>query len=74
MRTILSLRSDLAFLPKDVKVMAKAFDNALVLLRERGRTEHARETVARLIIEEATRGERDPDRLCQTALQGFYKQ
>lgn len=74
MRTLLSLRSDLAFTPAEVDILAAAFNRVLDTLGELGLTEKARERVATLIFEEAKTGERDEQRLYRSALLRFGQQ
>jgi hypothetical protein len=54
------------------RLMGVAFEMALVALqRTDGIVNPTRETVAKKIIELAKAGERDPERLCDTALQSL---
>ena len=48
-------------------ILAKAYDNAIVELRDRG-PDSVREAIARRIVTLASTGERDPNRLCDKAL------
>jgi hypothetical protein len=52
-----------AFSPEDVQVILRAFDDTLSALNLTDRERPLRMTVAKLIIEFARQGERDPDRL-----------
>ncbi len=56
----------LRFDPETTRLMAIAFEMALVALQR-----PTREAVAKKIIELAKAGERDPERLCDTALQSL---
>jgi hypothetical protein len=57
------------------RAMSEAFDRACHCLYDLGQPDLVREIIARRIIEVARRGERDPDELCERALQalGFGK-
>ena len=58
--------------PETTRLMAIAFEMALVALqRTDGIVNPTREAVAKKIIELAKTGERDPERLCDTALQSL---
>jgi hypothetical protein len=60
------------FDPETVRLMGIAFEMALVALqRTDGIVNPTREAVAKKIIELAKAGERDPERLCDTALQSL---
>jgi hypothetical protein len=48
--------------------MGIAFETALAALHTQGDVEPLRETIARIIIDLAKTGERDPERLCEAAL------
>jgi hypothetical protein len=56
------------FDPETVRLMGLAFEMALASLRS-GCTDPLREALARKIIEIAKTGERDPERLCEGALE-----
>ena len=51
-----------------IRVLGIAFETALVALRQAGVTDPSRDQVARIIIELAQTGERDPDCLCEAVL------
>jgi hypothetical protein len=53
--------------------MGIALESAMVALQPEpmGWTAQARDTVARVIIEQAQAGERDPERLCEAALKAL---
>jgi hypothetical protein len=59
----LLLEHDHAFTPEDVKVLIEAFEEALGALKLADREDRLTMTVAKLIIEFAKEGERDPNRL-----------
>jgi hypothetical protein len=52
----------------DVKAMTRAYEDALLQLKLTNRNDPVTEIVARKIVELAQSGERDPERLCLTAL------
>jgi hypothetical protein len=62
------IRPEHAFDPETVRMLGVAFDKAIHGLHDQGQPEIVREIVAKRIIALATRGERDPDRLCDSAL------
>jgi hypothetical protein len=60
--------------PEEIAILARAFDEAwesvLVTAKRQAEGDEAiRELLAKRIIETATRGERDQERLCQDALE-----
>jgi hypothetical protein len=59
----LLLEHDHAFTPEDVKVLIEAFEETLRALNLVDREDRLTMTVAKLIIEFAKEGERDPNRL-----------
>jgi hypothetical protein len=59
------------FDPETIRVMGIAFEMAMVALRLIGRGNLANEALAQKIIALAKAGERDPERLCEGALQEF---
>jgi hypothetical protein len=59
--------------PEDIASMSAAFEAALGKLRLVDRSDPATMAVAKLIIEFAKVGERDPERLCALALQQLSK-
>lgn len=63
------LDRDDAFGPEDIALMSAGFEAALGKLRLVDRTDPATMAVAKLIIEFAKVGERDPERLCALALE-----
>ena len=50
------------------RLMGIAFETAVAALHTQGDVEPLRETIARIIIDLAKTGERDPERLCEAAL------
>jgi hypothetical protein len=65
---ITPLLDGLSFDTEAKRVMGVAFEITLVALRLADRTDPLAEAVARQIIDLAKNGERDPDRLCEGAL------
>lgn len=63
-----------AFGPDEIKVLTAAFDDALRKLRLADRADPATEVVAKKILELAQRGERDPLRLSEGAIQALSRQ
>ena len=60
------------FDPETVRLMGIAYEMALVALqRTGGNVNLTRDTLAQKIIELAKAGERDPERLCEAALQAL---
>jgi hypothetical protein len=64
----LLLEHDHAFTPEDVKVLIDAFEDTLRALRLHDREDPLTMAVAKIIIELAKDGERDPTRLRDLAL------
>jgi hypothetical protein len=62
-----------SFDPEDIAKMSAAFEAALRKLGLADRSDPAAMAVAKLIIEFAKAGERDPERLCALALQQSSK-
>jgi len=62
------LEHDHAFSPEDVKVLIGAFEDTLRALNLVDRKDQLTTTVAKLIIELAKGGERDPNRLRELVL------
>ena len=60
-------------LGQEIKILGDAFEDALRTLRLVNRDDPATEIVAKKIIELAQRGERDPVRLRQAAVQSPYR-
>jgi hypothetical protein len=64
----LLLEHDHAFTPEDVKVLIEAFEETLRALNLVDREDRLTMTVAKLIIEFAKEGERDPNRLREVVM------
>jgi hypothetical protein len=69
----LFLEHDHSFGPEDIAKMSAAFEAALGQLGLVDRSDPATHEVAKLIIEFAKQGQRDPERLCALALQRLAK-
>jgi hypothetical protein len=67
------LKDDHSFGPEDIANMSAAFETALRKLGVVDRSDPAATAVAKLIIEFAKAGQRDPERLCALALQALSK-
>lgn len=63
-----------SFGPEDIASLSAAFESALSKLGLVARDDPATMAVAKLIIELAKEGERDPERLCALALKQLSKQ
>jgi hypothetical protein len=57
------------FDPETMRLMGIAFETTIQALHSRGMDDPPREAIAKAIIDVAKAGERDPDRLCDLALQ-----
>ena len=62
---------DAIFEPEHVTAMGKAFDSVIRELNDRGLSPIAREVIAERIIALARTGERDPDKLCELAMEAL---
>jgi hypothetical protein len=69
----LFLEHDHSFGPEDIAKLSAAFEAALGKLGITDRTDLITTEVAKLIIEFAKQGERDPERLCALAVQQLSK-
>jgi hypothetical protein len=69
----LFLDHDHSFGPEEIPKMSAAFEAALGKLGLVDRSDPATHEVAKLIIEFAKQGQRDPERLCALALQRLAK-
>ena len=67
------LADDHSFGPEDIARMSAAFEAALGNLGLVHRSDPATVAVAKLIIELAKAGEREPERLCDSALKRLSK-
>ena len=54
-----------------MQTLGRAFDQACAALRGFGNAENIQEIIANEIVDRARQGERDPDLLCEHALQVF---
>jgi hypothetical protein len=59
---------EIAFDPDDTAALSAAYEKANAQLRGSAYTDLVREIIAKRIIATALKGERDPDRLCRSAL------
>ena len=57
-----------AFDSEVAAVLLAAYDKAILGLNDKGQPSLVREIIAKRIIEIGAGGERDPDKLCETAL------
>ena len=57
-----------SFDAEHVKAMGKAFDSVIRELHDSGQSSVVREVIAERIIALAKTGERDPDKLCELAM------
>jgi hypothetical protein len=62
-----------SFPPETIRLMGIAFEMAIQALHHSGVDHPPRETIARAIIGFAKAGERDPERLCDLALEACSK-
>jgi hypothetical protein len=62
------VRPEMAFNPEDVANFSTAYEKAIEQPRGGSFTELVREIIAKRIIDVALKGERDPDRLCASAI------
>lgn len=62
------IRPDNSFDPETLTILAAAYDKAVAGIHDRDQSKVVREVVAKRIIALAMKGERDPERLCQSAL------
>jgi hypothetical protein len=67
-QTLQFVRPEMVFTPEETANLATAYDRAIEQLRGDGFTELVREIIAKRIIAAALKGERDPDRLCASAI------
>jgi len=65
---MLGIHPHSVFDPEATEAMGDAFDRACGALGTAAKSSHVRESIANHIIEGASRGERDPQRLCALAL------
>ena len=69
--TATSFFEDTSFDPETTHIMGQAFECAFRTLRDFGQPVLVKDLVAKRIIDIARTGERDPNRLCDRALQAF---
>jgi hypothetical protein len=62
---------DVSFDPDTTHIMGQAFDGACKELHDIAQSDLVKSVIAKRIIEVAKTGERDPNRLCDRALQAF---
>jgi hypothetical protein len=68
---IYRLLKNCAFGPEEIKVLTTAYEDTLRTLRLADRADPAAEIIAKKIIEFARRGERDPLRLRERAIESL---
>jgi len=68
---ILPFLKDRSFDAESTRIMGLAYDKARRMLHDKGQPSVVQEIIARRIIEIATGGERDPDKLANRALQAL---
>lgn len=68
MATVVALFQNTSFDPEMIELMARAYEKARKSLHDKGQPSVVQEVIATRIIAAARTGERDPDRLCRTAL------
>ena len=67
------VRPETTFDPDAVAIMSSAFDAALALLNDQNQSPTVREIIAKRIIAAAMKGERDPERLRQEAINAISR-
>ena len=67
------VRPETTFDPDAVAIMSSAFDAALASLNDQNKSPTVREIVAKRIIAAAMKGERDPERLRQEAINAISR-
>ena len=70
----LILENDHSFAPEDIANLTAAFEAALSQLGLVNRNDPMTTAVAKLVIQLAKEGERDPERLCEGAVKALGKQ
>jgi len=68
MGSVIPFPCEHAFNAEVTKIIGDAFDKTLTTFDDTEQPEEMRKIIARRIIDAASRGERDPDRLCAAAL------
>ena len=67
------VRPETTFDPEAVAIMSSAFDAALASLNDQNQSPTIREIIAKRIIAAAMKGERDPERLRQEAINAISR-
>jgi hypothetical protein len=67
------VRPETTFDPDAVAIMSSAFDAALASLNDQNQSPTVREIIAKRIIAAAMKGERDPERLRQEAINAISR-
>jgi hypothetical protein len=67
------VRPETTFDPDAVAIMSSAFDAALASLNDQNQSPTIREIIAKRIIAAAMKGERDPERLRQEAINAISR-
>lgn len=62
---------DTQFDPETVVILSTAYDRAISEVNGQGQPEVVREVIAKRIVALASKGERNPDRLCEAALRAL---
>jgi hypothetical protein len=68
MAAIVALFQNAGFDPETIEIMARAYEKARKALHDNGQPQVVHEVIAARILAAAKTGERDPDRLCRSAL------
>jgi hypothetical protein len=71
MTNVVKLFQAAAFDPEEVETLASAYEKARRSLQDRGQPDIVQTIIAERIIAAAKGGERDPDKLCETALRAL---
>ena len=67
------VRPETTFDPDAVAIMSSAFDAALASINDQNQSPTVREIIAKRIIAAAMKGERDPERLRQEAINAISR-
>ncbi len=62
---------DTQFDPETISILSTAYDKAISAVNGHGQPGVVREVIAKRIVALASKGERDPNRLCEGALRGL---
>jgi hypothetical protein len=68
MSNVTTLFHEAAFDPETVETLCRAYDMACKSLHDKGQPAIVQEIIAKRIIAAARRGERSPEKLCESAL------